>query len=41
MIKLITQSEDPPQLRRILTRISQLIDRLGFRESHELAAYTY
>jgi len=40
MIKLITQAEDPPQLRRILSRISQLLDKLGFRGSHELANYT-
>jgi hypothetical protein len=40
MIKLIAQSEDPPQLRRILRRISQLLDKLGFRGSHELADYT-
>jgi len=40
MIKLIAQSEDPPQLRRILARISQLLDKLGFRGNHELADYT-
>jgi len=40
MIKLIAQAEDPPQLRRILARISQLLDKLGFRGSHELADYT-
>jgi hypothetical protein len=40
IIKLIAQSEDPPQLRRILARISQLLDKLGFRGSHELADYT-
>ena len=40
MIKLIAQAEDPPQLRRILSRISQLLDKLGFRGSHELANYT-
>jgi len=40
MIKLIAQAEDPPQLRRILARVSQLLDKLGFRGSHELANYT-
>jgi len=40
MIKLIAQAEDPPQLRRILARVSQLLDKLGFRGSHELADYT-
>jgi len=40
MIKLIAQAEDPPQLRRILARISQLLDKLGFRGSYELANYT-
>jgi len=40
MIKLIAQAEDPPQLRRILSRSSQLLDELGFRGSHELANYT-
>jgi len=40
MIKLIAQAEDPPKLRRILSRISQLLDKLGFRGSHELADYT-
>jgi len=39
-IKVMLQAEDPPQLRRILSRISQLLDKLGFRGNHEIAAYT-
>ncbi|MEM3695085.1 MAG: TFIIB-type zinc ribbon-containing protein [Candidatus Bathyarchaeia archaeon] len=39
-IKVMVQAEDPPQLRRILSRISQLLDKLGFRGNHEVAAYT-
>ncbi|MEM3579612.1 MAG: hypothetical protein QXL54_05275 [Candidatus Bathyarchaeia archaeon] len=39
-IKIMAQMEDPPQLRRILSRISQLLDKLGFRGNHEIAAYT-
>ncbi|MEM3695081.1 MAG: TFIIB-type zinc ribbon-containing protein [Candidatus Bathyarchaeia archaeon] len=39
-IKIIAQMEDPPQLRRILSRISHLLDRLGFRGNYEIAAYT-
>jgi len=33
------QAEDPPQLRRILSRISQILDKLGFRGNYEIAAY--
>ena len=39
-IKVMVQAEDPPQLRRILSRISQLLDKLGFRGNYEIAAYT-
>ncbi|MEM3618713.1 MAG: TFIIB-type zinc ribbon-containing protein [Candidatus Bathyarchaeia archaeon] len=39
-VKIIAQMEDPPQLRRILSRISHLLDRLGFRGNYEIAAYT-
>lgn len=38
-IKVMLQAEDPPQLRRILSRISNLLDKLGFRGNHEIAAY--
>jgi len=38
-IKVMVQAEDPPQLRRILSRISNLLDKLGFRGNHEIAAY--
>jgi len=39
-IRVIARMEDPPQLRKLLTRISQILDRLGFRENYEIAAYT-
>lgn len=39
-IKVMLQAEDPPQLKRILSRISQILDKLGFRGNHEIAAYT-
>ncbi|MEM3698063.1 MAG: hypothetical protein QXQ94_11330, partial [Candidatus Bathyarchaeia archaeon] len=39
-IKVMVQAEDPPQLRRILSRISQILDKLGFRGNYEVAAYT-
>jgi len=39
-IKVMVQAEDPPQLRRILSRVSQVLDRLGFRGNHEIASYT-
>jgi len=39
-IKVMVQAEDPPQLRRILSRISQILDKLGFRGNYEIAAYT-
>ncbi|MEM3666967.1 MAG: hypothetical protein QW222_07810 [Candidatus Bathyarchaeia archaeon] len=39
-IKIMVQLEEPPQLRRILSRISQIIDKLGFRGNYEIAAYT-
>jgi len=39
-IKVMVQAEDPPQLRRILSRVSQILDKLGFRGNHEIAAYT-
>jgi len=39
-IKVMVQAEDPPQLRRILSRISQLLDKLGYRGNYEMAAYT-
>ncbi|MBS7621009.1 hypothetical protein KEJ32_02690 [Candidatus Bathyarchaeota archaeon] len=39
-IKVMAQLEDPPQLKRILSRISQLLDRLRLRGNHEIAAYT-
>lgn len=38
-IKVMIQAEDPPQLRKILSRISQLLDGLGFRGNHEIADY--
>ncbi|MEM3703948.1 MAG: zinc ribbon domain-containing protein [Candidatus Bathyarchaeia archaeon] len=38
-IKVIAQMEDPPQLRRILSRVSHLLDKLGFRENYEVASY--
>jgi hypothetical protein len=40
LIKVIAQMEDPPQLKRILTRISLLLDMNGMRENHEIANYT-
>ncbi|MDW8023113.1 MAG: hypothetical protein RMJ15_05190, partial [Nitrososphaerota archaeon] len=39
-IKVMLQAEDPPQLRRILSRISHVLDKLGFRGNCEIAAYT-
>ncbi|MEM0096120.1 MAG: hypothetical protein QW660_05745 [Candidatus Bathyarchaeia archaeon] len=39
-IKVMVQAEDPPQLRKILSRISQLLDKLGYRGNYEMAAYT-
>ena len=39
-IKVMAQLEDPPQLRRVLSRISHLLDKLGFRGNHEIAAYS-
>jgi len=39
-IKFLTQMEDPPQLRRMLTRISILLDKFGMRGNHEIADCT-
>ncbi|MEM3698017.1 MAG: TFIIB-type zinc ribbon-containing protein [Candidatus Bathyarchaeia archaeon] len=39
-IKVLTQMEDPQQLRRILTRISLLLDKFRMRGNHEIADYT-
>ncbi|MGB9779117.1 MAG: TFIIB-type zinc ribbon-containing protein [Candidatus Bathyarchaeales archaeon] len=39
-IKVMAQMEDPPQLKRILTRISLLLDKFGMRSNHEIADYT-
>jgi hypothetical protein len=39
LIRVITQMEDPPQLRRILTRISVALDQLGMRDNYEVADY--
>ncbi|MDW8022958.1 MAG: TFIIB-type zinc ribbon-containing protein [Nitrososphaerota archaeon] len=38
-IKVMAQMEDPPQLRRILTRVSLLLDKFGMRGNHEIADY--
>jgi len=38
-MKLITQMEDPPQLRKVLTRISLILDMAGLRENHQIADY--
>jgi hypothetical protein len=39
-IKLLMEWEDPPQLRRVLSRISLLLTRRGRREDWQLADYT-
>lgn len=38
-IKVMAYLEDPQQLRRVLNRISLLLDKLGHRENHEMADY--
>jgi len=38
-IRVMVQAEDPPQLRRVLSRISDLLKRLGYGENWELANY--
>jgi len=40
MIRVVMHMEDPPQLRRVLTRISVLLDKFGMRDNHEIANYT-
>jgi len=39
-IKTLVEWEDPPQLRRVLSRISLLLTQMGQRENWQLANYT-
>jgi len=39
-IKTLVEWEDPPQLRRVLSRISLLLAQMGQRENWQLADYT-